>query len=111
MICTFHAHHRYAERAPPIDTDAQQLALVGRQIMHAWDTPNIQGWFRGRIAARGVSSSRDLRATPTANFVVSYDRSTTKNKQLHGRVASTLTPGKYGVHEWWLLLEPNSNVN
>lgn len=97
---------------PPMATDVEQLALVGRQIMHGFDTSNLQGWYQGRISARGVSQ-RDLKATPTANFVVTYDTRVTKTKRLHGRVASTLTAANYGKKEWWLLLErvEMSNTN
>ena len=63
------------------------------------------GWFRGRISARGVSA-RDLAKTPTANFVVTYDKKVTKERALHGRVASSLVPDKYGTSEWWILLDP-----
>jgi hypothetical protein len=89
---------------PEMDTDEHLLALVGKPILHAWDTSDFLGWYVGRISARGVSA-RDLRHTPEANFVVTYDKKTTKNKKLHGRVASSLTPGRYGIMQWWVLME------
>lgn len=98
--------HRYAPVAPPVATDEEQLRLVGSFIMHAWDTGSIQGWFKGKITHKGVSP-RDQIATPSANFVVKYDKRVTGLKELDGRVASTLTPDKYGPREWWLLLERN----
>ena len=96
---------KYVTEPPDIETDEEALNLVGKNIMHAWDTPGFQGWFMGRISSRGCSA-RDLRSTPSANFVVTYDKKVTKKAALHGRVASTLTPVKYGPKEWWLLLEP-----
>ena len=50
--------------------------------------------------------ARDLRKTHSANFVVTYDKKVTKNKDLHGRVASELSVAKYGPSEWWILLKP-----
>ena len=99
------AGYKYVTEPPDITTDEEALNLVGKMIMHAWDSPGIQGWFMGRISSRGCSA-RDLRITPSANFVVTYEKRVTKKAALHGRVASTLTPQKYGPKEWWLLLEP-----
>jgi hypothetical protein len=93
---------------PNIETDEDALNLVGKSIMHAWDTPQFRGWFIGRISARGCSV-RDLRQTPSANFVVTYDKRVTKQVKLHGRVASSLIASKYGPKEWWLLLEPSAD--
>lgn len=95
---------RYVADAPPLGSDAELLALVGRYILHAFDLPHVKGWFIGRIAARGVSHA-DLQRTPTADFVVKYDKKLTKSSHLNGRVASTLTNDKYGAKEWWMLLE------
>lgn len=95
----------YAPVAPPLATDDDLKALVGQHILHAWDSAGCAGWYVGRISARGCSA-RDLRATPSANFVVTYDKRITKNKNLHGRVASALTMQKYGPKEWWILLQP-----
>lgn len=101
-ICTL--VYRYVEVAPSVETDEDQLNLINREILHAFDQTNIQGWFKGRISSRGVSRN-DLRKAPNANFVVTYDKRVTHNNHLHGRVASTLIPSKYGPTEWWLLLE------
>lgn len=97
----------YALEPPSVETDEDCLALVGQHVLHAWDTPNIFGWFIGRVSARGVSA-RDLLKTSTANFVVTYDKRVTKNRHLHGRVASSLLPEKYGRNEWWLMLKPKT---
>lgn len=94
----------YVMDPPSLKTDDDLLRLVGRQVLHAFDEENIRGWFRGRVAARGVSN-RDLKRTPTANFVVAFDKKVTGNRFLHGRVATTLTKERYGPHEWWVLLE------
>ena len=95
------------EELPPMETDEEALALVGKNVLHAWDTEDINGWFRGKISSRGCST-RDLAKTPTANYVVTYSKTVTKNKHLHGRVASSLIPSKYGRSEWWVLLEPSA---
>lgn len=97
---------RYAPHPPPLVTDADLLALVRRYVLHAFDQGDVRGWYMGRISARGVSAA-ELRRIPTANFVVTYDKKHTNNKNLHGRVASSLTADKYGKKEWWLLLEEN----
>ena len=101
------AGFRYVDQCPALDSDETQIALVGKQILHAFDQEGLMGWFIGRISARGVSA-RDLARTPTANFVVSYDKKTTGERLLHGRVASSLVADKYGPTEWWILLEPNA---
>lgn len=97
---------KYADDQPPLETEDDLKALVGQYILHAWDAPDFAGWFIGRISAVGCSP-RDLRATPSANVVVTYDKKHTKQKHLHGRVASTLTADKYGPREWWVLLQPD----
>lgn len=96
---------KYVAAPPSLNTEDELKALVGQYVLHAWDTQRFAGWFVGRISAYGCSA-RDLRATPSANFVVTYDKKQTKQKELHGRVASTLTTDKYGSMEWWVLLEP-----
>ncbi|KAL3895119.1 MAG: hypothetical protein SGPRY_013605, partial [Prymnesium sp.] len=96
---------KYVLDVPPLETDADLLNLVGKSILDAFDEKAIMGWFRGKIVARGVSN-RDKVRTPTANCVVAYDKRITKNKDLHGRVASSLVVSKYGLKEWWILLEP-----
>ncbi|KAL3923287.1 MAG: hypothetical protein SGPRY_004267 [Prymnesium sp.] len=93
---------KYVLGVPPLETDADLLNLVGKPILHAFDEKAIVG---GKIVARGVSN-RDKMRTPTANSVVAYDKIITKNKELHGRVASSLVASKYGLKEWWILLEP-----
>lgn len=95
---------KYVETMPCMNTVADQQLVVGKYILHAWDAPNIRGWFMGRVSARGVSHS-DMRQTPTANYVVTYDKKVTKNRHLHGRVASSLIEAKYGPDEWWIMLE------
>ena len=73
--------------------------------MHAWATKSIFGWFMGKVTHVGCSS-RDVKATPSANMVVQYKKSVTLHKELDGRVASTLTADRYGKGEWWVLLKP-----
>lgn len=99
--------YRYILDVPKLDTDADKQGLVGKMVLHAWDRPGLRGWFVGKISHVGVSP-RDLKATPTANFVVTYKKQVTKNKLLDGRVASSLLASNYGRAEWWILLEPTS---
>ena len=89
---------------PPLETDADLLALVGTDVLHAWDNDKVRGWFHGKVSSRGVGQ-RDLIKTPTANFIVTYNKKTTKTKHLDGRVASTLSSNKYGSSEWWIVLK------
>ena len=93
----------YVDNMPDISTDSKAVALVGSHILHAFDSPSVKGWFMGRISARGCSVT-DQRKTPGVNFVVTYTRALTQNKNLVGRVASTLTAERYGPTEWWVLL-------
>lgn len=96
--------YMYVNAAPPLESDEDKLKLVGRFIMHAFHTDTFRGWLMGKITARGVSN-RDLQKTPTANFVVTYDKRRTKQRSLDGRVASTLLASNYGPCEWWILLD------
>lgn len=94
----------YVLEPPPLETDADLLALVGTDVLHAWDNNKVRGWFHGKVSSRGVGQ-RDLIKTPTANFIVTYNKKTTKTKHLDGRVASTLSSNKYGSSEWWIVLK------
>lgn len=94
----------YVSQCPPLQSDEDLRKLVGKYILHAFDQSGICGWFIGKVVARGVSA-RDLRTTQSANFVVMYERRLTNNPNLVGRVASTLTPDRYGGKEWWIMLE------
>lgn len=96
----------YVSDPPPLATEEEQKSLVGSWIVLAMATPSARGWFRGRVASKGVST-KDLRNTPTANFVVSFDKKVTQSKHVHGRVATTLLPTNYGPSEWWILLQPS----
>lgn len=93
------AGFRFAAHAASIATDAQ-LNLVIRHIMHEWDTQSIESWFKGLTQ---LMVSRQFR---TANCVITYERRTTVNRHLHVREASILTPEKYRMDQWWLLLDP-----
>lgn len=39
---------QYVDTAPPMATDADQMQLVGKHVLHAWDAEGIKGWFRGK---------------------------------------------------------------
>jgi hypothetical protein len=89
---------------PSLEEDEDLLALIGKPVYVAWDAPNILGWYAGQVVARGCSA-RDLKSNPSANFVVAYDKKATRNRLLHGRVASTLTKSHFGASQWWILME------
>ena len=66
------------------------------------------GWFIGKVQRHGVPP-RDLIRTPTANFVVAYNKKETAGT-LNGQEACELSARIYGTHRqlvaWWVLLEP-----
>jgi len=101
------AGFEFVDEVPNLETEADHKALIGRHILHAWATDTVFGWYMGKIAHFGCST-RDLSKTPSANFVVQYKKSVTKDNKLDGRVASTLTTARYGKSEWWVLLEQSS---
>ena len=72
-------------------------------MLHAWDTDTAEGWFEGTVHSRGVTA-RDLKKTPTANFVVKYYPKAT-DKKLNGLVSCELSARTHGVGEWWVLIE------
>ena len=97
--------YEIVEEAPPLATEDDLKALIGQPIMHAWATESVLGWFQGKVTHFGCSA-RDLKDTPSANMVVQYKKSVTKNKGLDGRVATTITADRYRKGEWWVLLKP-----
>ena len=90
---------------PPLETDAQKAALVGRRVLVAHNT-NPVGWHIGRVRFVGVSA-KWRKACPTANFLVRYTRKETNGEMTEGQEeARELSAANYGRDEWWLLLNP-----
>ena len=54
-------------------------------------------------------SARDMKATPTANYVVKYKKSETE-QLLNGAVACELSVRTYGSSAWWVVLEPETEM-
>ena len=90
---------------PPLETDDEKRALVGRRVLVAHITDPI-GWHVGRVRFFGVGA-RWLKVCATANFLVRYTKKETnadmKEGQEEGREFSA---SNYGRDEWWLLLDP-----
>ena len=72
--------------------------------LFGWDNSTASGWYLGKIQRFGGLSPSDLRATPTANYVVKYTAGQT-DRALHGNVACELSARLYGASVWWVLLE------
>ena len=96
------AGYKILEECPPMTTDAEMSALIGKQGLFGWDNTVASGWYLGKIQGRGLSAT-DLRKTPTANFVVRYTKAQTGS--IHGNVACELSPRLYGAAVWWVLVE------
>jgi hypothetical protein len=82
--------------------------LIGKQILHAWDDKDKQGWFEGRVHGRNLTA-RDLAHAPTANFAVRYIKSLTvgvkKTKTIAKcEVAHELTRWTYGEKNWSVVI-------
>ena len=100
--------YKILESCPRLETDEDMQKLIGKQILHAWDDKDRQGWFEGRVQSSNLSS-RDLARAPTANFAVQYRNSLTvgvKKKKTIANclVAHELTSRTYGEKKWWVLI-------
>ena len=91
---------------PPMSTDDEMSALIGKQGLFGWDSTTASGWFLGTIQGRTLSAT-DLRKTPSANYVVKYKAAQSREtgKTLNGNVACELSPRLYGAAVWWVLVE------
>ena len=97
--------YAYAASCPPLETDVQQRALVGRRVLLAHNTEPI-GWHIGRVRFVGVSKAW-LSKCPTANFLVRYTKKETNGEMAEGaEEARELSAKNYGRDEWWVLLDP-----
>ncbi len=82
--------------------------IIGKQILHAWDDKDRQGWLEGRVHWRNLNV-RDLARAPTANFAVRYIKSLTvgvkKTKTIAKcEVAHELTRWTYGEKNWSVVI-------
>ena len=91
------------DECPRLTSEEEKNDLIGRTVLCAHDSQYATGWFIGTVHSRRVTP-RDLRNTPTANFVVKYTAKET-DKQLAGTVSTELSQAKYGCAEWWVVLQ------
>jgi hypothetical protein len=90
---------------PPLETDQEKRALVGRRVLIAHITEPI-GWHVGRVRFFGVGQ-KELKVCPTANFLLRYTKKETNGEIVEGQQeARELSASNYGRDEWWLLLDP-----
>ena len=92
------------DELPPMESDSDMNELIGKPVMCGFEIKNVMGWFMGTIHSRKLSPT-DLKKTPSANFVVKYNKSITKNKHLHGCVACELSERTHGPSVWWVLVQ------
>ena len=100
--------YKILESCPRLETDEDMQKLIGKQILHAWDDKDRQGWFEGKVQSRNLNA-RDRARAPTANFAVQYRNSLTvgvKKKKTIAKclVAHELTSRTYGEKKWWVLI-------
>jgi len=94
--------YTYAE-CPPLATDEDRRALIGRNVLTAHASTDACGWFVGTVKRSGDIKS--FWKVPGATHLINYSRKQTGNA-LHGTAACVLSSANYGPGEWWLLLEP-----
>ena len=100
--------YKILESCPRLETNEDMQKLIGKQILHAWDDKDRQGWVEGKVQSRNVNA-RDLARAPTANFAVRYRKSLTvgvkkKNTIANCLVAHELTSRTYREKKWWVLI-------
>ena len=88
---------------PPLETKQDLNNFIGKNILVGHDSKQARGWFRGLVHSTGLSTA-DKRKTPTANFIIKYERGHT-DKKLHGMEARELSAALYGVAAWWVELK------
>ena len=94
---------------PPLDTQPERQQLIGKTFLYGHDSKAATGWFLGIVQSSTVPP-RDLKKTPSANFVVEYHAKLT-DKKLVGKVACELTARTHGVEEWWVLVEKEGGTS
>ena len=95
------------EECLALSTEQGMQELLGKTILHGWDSKTATGWFLGTVHSRNLSAA-DLKKTPSANFVVKYSTNLT-NKALNGAVACELSARTHGPGEWWVVVEKEGN--
>ena len=75
---------------PPLDSQGDQNAFIGKTVLMGWDTKVAEGWYKGTVHSYGPFTQADLRKVPSANFVVKYKAKET-DKKLNGNVAHELS--------------------
>jgi len=74
-------------------------------VLRGWDTSKTAGWFVARIQSTAPSAA-DLKKTPSANCVIKYPQSITKEKTLNNTSeAFELSANNHGVDQWWVLVK------
>ena len=90
---------------PPLETEEQQRALVGRRVLVAHNSHPI-GWHIGRVRFFGVSKAW-RKVCESANFLLRYTKKETNGEMKEGQEEGReLTATNYGRDEWWVLLDP-----
>ena len=97
------AGYELVEGCPPLDTEMDKNEMIGKTILHGWDSKAATGWFIGTVQSRNLSAT-DLKKTPTANFVIKYN-SKTSDGALNGNVACELSARTHGPLEWWVVVK------
>ena len=88
---------------PPLGTEVGKNNMIGKLVLHGWDSKNATGWFMGIVQSRNLSAT-DLKKTPTADFVVKYTSKMTDGA-INGNVACELSARTHGPKEWWVMVE------
>ena len=100
---------KITEEAPQLATELELQQLIGKNILHGWDSKTASGWFIGTVHSSSVPP-RDLKATPSANFVVDYTAKLT-GKMLSGKVSCELSARTYGPAEWWVVVVKDDSAS
>ena len=88
------------DELPPLETDGEK----NQHILCGFETPKAMGWHPGTVHSRKLSVT-DLKNTPSANFVIKFKKSVTKDKNVDGCIASELTERTHGPRVWRILLQ------
>jgi len=60
------------EEPPPLSTEFELQALIGKMILYGHGSQEVTGWFIGSVQSRNVTAT-DLKKAPTHSQVVKYD--------------------------------------
>ena len=97
---------RYAP-CPPLGTEEEQRALVGRRTLTAHILKGTVAWYVGTVQAFGVGARmKKEQSAPDATHVLIFAKKDGVPNALVGRVPAQLSASNYGANEWWLLLDP-----